>query len=126
MLKYFILYINKGDDLMDVQSVDQYLLLNQKYFPEEKLIFLKERLLQLSEDQFSSLYYIQFKDPLVLLIISIFLGNLGVDRFMLNHIGLGILKLLTCGGFGIWTIIDWIFITEKTKEYNLNKIMSLI
>ena len=111
---------------MDVQSVDQYLLLNQKYFPEEKLIFLKERLLQLSEDQFSSLYYIQFKDPLVLLIISIFLGNLGVDRFMLNHIGLGILKLLTCGGFGIWTIIDWIFITEKTKEYNLNKIMSLI
>lgn len=111
---------------MDVQSVDQYLLLNQKYFPEEKLMFLKERLLQLNETQFSSLYYIQFKDPLVLLIISIFLGNLGVDRFMLNDTGLGILKLLTCGGFGIWTIIDWVFIMNKTKEYNLNKIMSLI
>lgn len=56
------------------------------------------------------------KSKVVALILSIFLGELGIDRFYLDYIGTGILKLITCGGFGIWWLIDLIMIaTGKLK-----------
>ena len=50
------------------------------------------------------------KSKITALLLSIFLGSIGVDRFYLGYIGLGIVKLITCGGFGIWSLIDIILI----------------
>jgi TM2 domain-containing membrane protein YozV len=50
------------------------------------------------------------KDWTTLLILSLLLGWLGVDRFYAGHIGLGVLKLLTLGGCGIWSLIDIILV----------------
>jgi TM2 domain-containing membrane protein YozV len=49
-------------------------------------------------------------DWLTLLLLSIFLGELGIDRFYVGKIGTGILKLITLGGCGIWWLIDLILI----------------
>ena len=50
------------------------------------------------------------KNKLTAILLSIFTGGLGIDRFYLGYTGLGVVKLLTAGGFGIWVIIDLIMI----------------
>lgn len=59
------------------------------------------------------------KSKLTALLLSIFLGELGIDRFYLGKIGTGILKLITAGGFGIWWLVDIILIaTDQMKDSN--------
>jgi len=50
------------------------------------------------------------KDWLLTLLLSIFLGGLGVDRFYVGKIGTGLVKLFTIGGCGIWYLVDIILI----------------
>jgi TM2 domain-containing membrane protein YozV len=63
------------------------------------------------------------KNFLTALLLSIFLGQLGIDRFYMGYIGLGILKLLTVGGCGIWWLIDLILIaTKQLKDSQGNEL----
>lgn len=50
------------------------------------------------------------KNKTTAIILSFFLGCIGADRFYLGYTGLGVLKLLTMGVFGIMWLIDFILI----------------
>ena len=72
---------------------------------------LEEHRLYLMEEEYSD------TDWTTLLIVSLLLGALGVDRFMTGHIGIGVLKLLTLGGCGILALYDVIMIaTGKFRD----------
>jgi TM2 domain-containing membrane protein YozV len=58
----------------------------------------------------------QPKSQSVTFLLSLFLGYFGVDRFYLGQVGLGIVKLITCGGCGIWTLIDVIITGIGTQK----------
>lgn len=111
---------------MDTTKLDMFVMTNQKYLPTEKIVFIKEKLKNIDEERFALVSSVELKDPTTILLVSIFLGSLGIDRFMLGDTGLGILKLLTGGLCGIMTIIDWFTVQKKAKEANFNKLMTIL
>jgi len=63
------------------------------------------------------------REWVVALLLSAFLGSLGIDRFYLGYTGLGVVKLLTFGGCGVWTLIDLILIAMgKMKDADGNEL----
>lgn len=107
---------------MESQKVDMFMMANAKYFEGHHVETVRRRLLELDESKWVTAQSVQLKDPTTTLIVSILVGGLGIDRFMIGDTGVGIAKLLTCGGFGIWTIIDWFMIMGATRTKNIEKL----
>ena len=107
---------------MDEQKVDMFIMTNGKYFESHRVAEIRDRLLAMDDSKWAMVQTLQFKDPTTILIVSLLGGSLGIDRFMIGDTGLGVGKLLTCGGFGIWAIIDWFLIMGATREKNMEKL----
>jgi TM2 domain-containing membrane protein YozV len=111
---------------MDAQKVDLFLMANAKFFENHHLPTIRERLLAVDDAKWPLISTVALKDPTTSLIVSLFAGSLGIDRFMIGDTGLGLGKLLTCGGMGIWAIVDWFLIQGATKEKNLIALSNLL
>lgn len=111
---------------MDAQKVDLFLLTNSSKLPSSHIPIIRDRLLDMDESKLIYLQTCDFKDPTVILIISVFLGSLGIVRFLIGDVGLGVGKLVTLGGCGIWSIIDWFLIMDATKKKNLEQLQNVL
>ncbi|MFY0606203.1 MAG: TM2 domain-containing protein [Cyclobacteriaceae bacterium] len=111
---------------MEAQKVDMFIMSNGKFFESHHLPQIRDRLVAIDDSKWSILQVIQFQDPTIILIVSILAGSLGIDRFLVGDTGLGIAKLLTCGGLGIWAIIDWFLIMGVTRDKNLVKLQQIL
>lgn len=109
---------------MESNKVDMFMMTNSKFFEAHHLMAVRDRLLQLDDSKWPMIQMMQFKDPTTALLLSVFVGHFGIDRFFIGDTGLGIGKLLTCGGFGVWTIIDWFLIQGATREKNMEMFQS--
>ena len=107
---------------MDAHNVDMFIMTNAKYFESYQINAIRDRLIALDDSKWIMISTVQLKDPTISLIISILVGHFGIDRFFVGDTGLGIGKLLTCGGLGIWTIVDWFLIMGVTRQKNMEKI----
>lgn len=111
---------------MDSQKVDMFIMANGKFFESHQVPGIRDKMLSIDDSKWGMIQTMQFKDPTTSLIVSLLAGSLGIDRFMIGDTGLGVGKLLTCGGLGIWAIIDWFMIMGATREKNMIKLSSVL
>ena len=109
-----------------ISRADMFIMTNSKYFESYQLAQIKQMLENLDDSRWSMIEYLRFNDPIMVLIISLVAGTLGVDRFVIGDTGLGVGKLVTCGGLGIWALIDLFFIMPATRNKNFEKLMMAI
>ncbi|MBF1471756.1 MAG: TM2 domain-containing protein [Prevotella pallens] len=105
---------------MESDKVNHILVLLSPKIPIECIPSVRTRLenSDVSAEEIMALT-IQMSDPTIAIVLSILLGVLGIDRFYAGETGLGVGKLLTFGGCGIWWLIDIFLIVDATKRKNL-------
>ncbi|EMX1713539.1 TM2 domain-containing protein [Campylobacter coli] len=124
---------------MDINTV---LMMISDKIPSNSLPLVQDKLKNASEDKINSLAILPFKSHIIGLILGLFLGAFGIDRFYKGDIGLGIAKLITwlvgvitiwiyIGGLilfvlWIWCIVDWFLVWKGIKKDNLNKILAVL
>ena len=114
----------------------------KKLVPKESSDILKSQLTVASDECFDTVMNLRMRSRIIILLISFFLGNLGVDRFMLRNTSLGIIKLafrvltvlfiivtdasvesLTLAIVAVcWWLADVFFVYREVQEYNLDTI----
>lgn len=111
---------------MDHNKIDLFIGTMIDKFNNDDLNTIRSRLEKLDNNKINTLQTLDYKNPTIILIFSLFLGIFGIDRFMLNQPILGILKLISLGGFGIWAVIDWFIIMKASRKINFKKFLNAI
>jgi len=140
---------------MEQEKITYFLAVYARYYPEEKIPEIIEKLKALPDESFVKLNNIPKKDPLSVLTYSFYLGFFGVDRMMIGEMVKGLFKLVIFGSMCIfayyiidrlmigtpakvflfvfsllvgscWPFVEWFKIEKLTKEYNYRKIIELL
>lgn len=117
---------------MKQEQVDVFMSLNESKLPSYKYGAIVKQLLELDDSKWSLLRVINFKNPAVALILSFFLGGLGLDRIYIGDTTIGVVKFVVfiltffflCWTIivplivAVWWLIDLFLIMGATKEKN--------
>ena len=90
---------------------------NKEY--HSKLVTIISNMKEENRIEFISKFNEKAFNPVAVFGLSLFVGCFGVDRFILGQPILGILKLISIGGFGIWFILDFFLVGSTARQKNI-------
>ena len=105
---------------MEKQKIDMFLATKAECFNPMQLSDIRTKLETMDDEKFIMLNAMELRNPTTILVIAIVLGW---ERFFLDDIGLGLLKVLTAYGCGIWWLVDIISAKKRTYDYNYKKFL---
>ncbi|WP_306252404.1 TM2 domain-containing protein [Parvularcula sp. IMCC14364] len=85
----------------------------------QRLVQMRDGLDASEKKQFDDFFFAKRKNQTHLFVTSQFVGDYGIDRMALGQPLIGILKLVTLGGLGIWTLVDYFLIGGSARLKNL-------
>ena len=107
---------------MEKSKIDMFLSMNAENFEPQDLMVIRDKLEKIDDAKFLIVQGTQFQKPETIFLIAILLGW---ERFWLDDVALGVVKLLTCYGCFIWWIVDIFSAKERAKKYNFKKFVQL-
>ena len=110
---------------MEAEKINLFIATKGDYFPSETIPMIKERMTYLASDNEMAIMAADYTNPILSIVLSVVLGGYGIDRFLIGDIGIGIGKLLTGGGCGVWWLIDIFLIMDATKRKNFEKFITI-
>ena len=103
---------------MKQELIQSFLLQNGECFETFQIPEIQKQMAAVDDAKSAVFLGLSLQKPTLILVIAILLGW---DRFFLDDIGLGVVKVLTCYGCGIWWLIDIFTATKRTRDYNYKK-----
>lgn len=108
---------------MEKTKISMFIGMNAENFNQGDLMVIKQKLETMDDDKFFMLQGTELQKPSTILLIAIFLGW---ERFWLDDVTLGIIKILTAYGCGIWWLIDIFTAKGRAQKYNFKKIIQIM
>ncbi len=108
---------------MKPELVQAFMLKNGECFDIMAAQDVQTKLAEIDDSKSALLMSLSLQKPTIILLIAILLGW---DRFFLDDIGLGIIKVLSCYGLGIWWLVDIFTAQKRTYEYNYRKFNEIL
>ena len=106
---------------MEKSKVDMFIGLNSENFNPQDRLTIKGKLEKMEDEQFFMVQGAEFQKPSTIFLIAILIGW---ERFWLDDVALGIVKMATFNGCMIWYIIDIFSAKDRAKNYNYKKFLS--
>lgn len=121
------IYLSTMESSMTAKFAETFIAMNAKSLPKEnsQIAHLKSHLSAISPEQEILVQATNLKSPSTGLLLAFLLGGLGIDRFYNGQTLLGVLKLLTLGGLGIWSFIDLFLIMKAVRKRNYEHLMAI-
>ena len=110
-------------ELMRQELIQSFLMKNGECFETFGLPEIQKRLEAVDDSSSGVVLGLSLQKPTIILIIAILLGW---ERFFLDDIALGIVKIITCYGCGIWWLIDIFTAKKRTYDYNYKKLNEVL
>ena len=95
---------------------------NAGKFPKSQRMIIQKRCSEMPDDRLMMLQQLKLKNPTVVLIVGLLLGEFGLDRFMVGSFIVGLIKLFTFGLGGILWLIDLFILPGRAREMNMKQI----
>jgi hypothetical protein len=107
---------------MEKAKIDMFIGMNSENFEPQDLMAIRDKLEKIDDGKFLVIQGAEFQKPSTIFLIALLLGW---ERFWLDDVALGILKIVTCYGCFIWWIVDIFSAKERAKKYNFKKFVQL-
>jgi len=107
---------------MEKSKIDMFISMNAENFEPQDLMVVRDKLENIDDEKFLIIQGAEFQKPATIFLIAILLGW---ERFWLDDVTLGVVKIVTCYGCMIWWIVDIFSAKERAKKYNFKKFVQL-